>query len=384
MSSVVLAWTTDSSIARSARANGLTVTSPSWWFLQPDGRVRDTGSRAYASWARARGLKLWPLFGNRTNQDATHLAVTDPAVRAGVIRSIADFARAYGADGVNVDWENMRVEDRDAFAAFLREASASWRARGLVVSVDVNPQTDDWELGNWSQSFDRAAIGEAADLVVLMAYDEHNRLRPNGPTASLPWVVASLEYLLRSVPADKVVLGVPFYTRDWSDAGMETVTMAATPARLRANNAAQRWEDATGLTYATYQRDGLEHRMWVEDERSLGVKRELVGRYGLAGIAAWRIGFDTPGAWAAISGAASPARAMATARPRTPAPTPAPTPVVTPSPSVLPTVAPTPGAIAAAAARSRRRSPMPWTLGAVAALALAVTATTRGRRPRPR
>jgi len=281
------------------------------------------------------------MFTNNIDQATSHRVLTDAALRGAVIARIAALAKGEGADGVNVDWEDVRTADRDAFTTFLDQAGAVWRAAGLVVSVDVTSRTDTWQLGDWSESFDRRGVGEAADFVVLMAYDEHNRLRPVGSTASLPWVRDSLRYLLRDVPASKVVLGVPFYTQDWSadpHRRMEALTLARTPARLRAYRAAVRWDDTVGQSVATYTRAGFVHHVWVEDARSLALKASLVREYGLAGIAAWRIGFETPAAWRALAAPppvrSSTARAAAPriASTRAPSRAPAPVPLSAPRP----------------------------------------------------
>jgi spore germination protein YaaH len=365
---VELGWNSGGStpfyIARAQRAPGMNTVSPGWWMLQANGTIRDTGDHRYSDWAHARGLRVWPMFTNDIDQVVSHRVFTDAALRSTVIARVAALARAEHADGVNVDWEDVRTSDRDGFTAFLSEAAAVWREAGLVVSVDVTARTDTWQLGDWSESFDRAAVGRIADYVVLMAYDEHNRLRPLGSTASLPWVTESLAYLLRDVPASKVILGVPFYTQDWSSDPkhkMEVLTLADTAARLAAYHAVVTWNPSVGQSIATYMRNGFVHHVWVEDARSLRLKAALVPQYGLAGVAAWRIGFETPDAWRALGPDAS--------QPAAPAATPAPTPVETaaPTPVPAPTVVAAPPVRAAAAHSSRAG----LTIGALVLLAIA-------------
>jgi spore germination protein YaaH len=345
--------------------------------LRPDGSVSDRSDPAYAHWAHSRGLRVWPLFTNDLDRKTSHEVFTDSALRSALIARVAALALHDGADGVNVDWEDLPTADKDGFSAFVREAAAVWRAAGLVVSVDVSARTDAWQLGDWSESFDRSALGSAADFVVLMAYDEHNRLRPVGSTASLPWVRESVEFLLRDVPASKVVLGVPFYTQDWSSdpkRRMQTVTLAETPAHLRLHHASVRWDQRAGQSVATYVSGGYTHRMWIEDARSLGLKAALVGRYGLAGIAAWRIGFETPGAWLAL--AKAPPTLTVAATSATLAPTPARAPAQTPAPVAAPVPAPR---------RANASSRLPLTASAAGALggvAIAAVAAALARRRR--
>ncbi|HVL79955.1 MAG TPA: glycosyl hydrolase family 18 protein, partial [Actinomycetota bacterium] len=309
---VVIGWTGDATIPDPLPV-GPNVVSPSWWHLTSTGGVSGSGDRAGADRARARGVRVWPLFANGNDPERSRLVMRDPARRREVIDRIGDLAAANGADGVNIDWENLHTEDKDAFSTFVAEAASAWRSRGLVVSVDVTPLTDTWSLGNWSEAYDRAALGRVADLVVLMAYDQHNRLRPHGPTASLPWVRDAVRALVREVDPSKVVLGMPFYTYEWTDpARPKAITLRETDRFLARTSASVRWDPELGLAVATY---GGDRTVWLEDDRSLSLKAALVGGFGLAGVAAWRIGFDTPGAWEAAMG-----RIAAPTPPATPVP----------------------------------------------------------------
>jgi spore germination protein YaaH len=340
---IVLGWnyggTASAYVAADAAAPGLNTVSPAWWMLRPDGTVADTASSAFVAWAHAHGERVWPMFTNDLDQTASRNAMRDATLRARVIASVRDLAKRYGVDGVNIDWENLATADRDAFGGFVRQAATVWRASGLTTTVDVGARTDHWQLGNWSESFDRRALGAAADYVVLMAYDEHNRLRPDGPTASISWVEESVRYLLRTTPASKIILGVPFYTNDWDDATkkFDVVTYARSLAHVRAHHAVVRWDARAGSELATYTIAGHTHHMWFEDARSLAMKASLVSRYGLQGVAAWRIGFETPDAWRALEAAPAPA----------PPPTGSRTIAPTPSPTVAPpTGSPSRGALA--------------------------------------
>jgi spore germination protein YaaH len=331
---IVLGWnyggSTATYLAQDARAPGLNVVSPSWWLLRSNGTIADTGSSSYVAWAHAHGMRVWPMFVNGLDQTSSRHAMTDAALRTRVIATVRDLARRYVVDGINVDWENLATSDRDSFSAFVRQAATTWRTSGLTTSVDISARTEYWQLGNWSESFDQRALGAAADYVVLMAYDEHNRLRPDGPTASLGWVTDSVRYLLRTTPASKVILGVPFYTNDWDDNTRKAsvVTYAETAAHIRAHHAVVGWDPRAGSSLAKYRLAGHTHHMWFDDAKSLSLKAALAPKYGLAGVAAWRIGFETPDAWRAIE-AAPVARPV----PATPIETVPPTPRVTPQPA---------------------------------------------------
>ena len=310
---VALAWlyggSSDDYRAQVERMVGATTLSPTWWYLDQGtpGALEDEADPAFVQWAHDRGLAVWPLLGNRIDPDLTDRVLRDEALRAGLVQQVVDRARALDVDGVNVDFENLYDQTAPLLTQFVGELEAA--LPDLVVSVDVTAMTDTWVLGNWSTAFDREGLGRVADQVVLMAYDQHNALRRNGPVAGLTWVRESTEFLLRTVPAEKVILGVPFYARDWVDdpsaeqgvAVDATLGMVAMAQRLEERSQAVVYDEVAGQDLHRYvDARGREHRVWQEDGESLARKAALVPAYGLAGVAAWRAGFEDPAAWQAI------------------------------------------------------------------------------------
>ena len=242
---LALAWfyggTTADYADQITRMPGLSVISPTWWLLDEEhlGAVADRADPALTQFAHDRGIAVWPLIGNRIDPDLTDQVLRDDATRARLVGELAAAAARAGADGVNVDFENLHDHTAPLLTRFVAELKAA--LPGHVISVDVTAMTDTWMLGNWSTAFDRSGLGQVADYVMLMAYDQHNRLRRNGPVAGLTWVEESVEFLVRSVPPGRVVLGVPFYSRDWVDDPAEdqgvgldaTLGMAAMGRRLQ-------------------------------------------------------------------------------------------------------------------------------------------------------
>lgn len=313
---LLIAWLHDGTSAdyraQVAAMTGVSVVSPTWWRLdrRDPGALTDSADPAFVAWAHGRGLAVWPLLGNRIDPDLSDAVLRDPARRARLVASTVEALKRAGADGVNVDFENLHDATAPLLTAFVAELRAA--LAGPVVSVDVTAMTDSWALGNWSTAYDRPGLAAAADYVVLMAYDQHNRLRPGGPVAGLDWVQDALVFLLRSVPPPKVVLGVPLYARDWVDDPTElgvvgldaTLGMAQMAQRLAAVDAHATFDARAGQRLFTYvDPEGRGHRVWLEDADSLAAKARLVADHGLAGAAAWRAGFETPDAWPALDAA---------------------------------------------------------------------------------
>jgi spore germination protein YaaH len=256
------------------------------------------------TYAHSKGKKVWALFANKNfSKYNAHQVLIDPAKQAKVIREIVDIAVKNNYDGVNIDWENMYVEDRDLFTDFVRQLTASLKDANKTVSVDVTVLTAEWDkppYSTWVHCYDRAALGKIVDYVALMAYDEHNQAYPNGSVASLPWVEEGIKHLIKDVPSSKVLLGVPFYTHDFSNEypkGSEYIGLDETQRRLTQYNASVYWDAGVGQYVATYYRNGYKHSIWVEDDRSLGLKLDLANQYNLAGMAAWSLGSEFSSTW---------------------------------------------------------------------------------------
>lgn len=292
---------------------GLNVISPTWFEVaNEEGDIKNKACSEYASWAREKGYKIWALLDNGFDPERTNAVLRSAEKRESVAAQILAYAVIYQIDGINIDFENVYYEDRAFFTQFVRELSALLHEQGLTVSVDVTMKS---KSRTWSMFYDRSALAEAVDYVMLMAYDEHSSgSKVAGSVASLPWAKAGLLGVLEEVPNEKLVLGVPFYTRIWreeSEGGRRVVKSSAVgmeyaQARLKETRADVSYDPLSGQNYAVYEADGIRHQVWLEDETSLTARLGLIEEYGLAGIASWRRGFEKPEMWELIDRVLNP------------------------------------------------------------------------------
>lgn len=289
-------------------AKHLGVISPTGIYaVDGDGVLVNKIDSSLVEHAHRKGQKVWALFANQDfSKDTARAILSSPARQARVIREVTQMAVKNNYDGVNIDWENMYTEDRGLFTEFVRKLAASLKAQNKVVSVDITvliSDRDEQANSTWVNCYERKALGEIVDYVVLMAYDEHNQFYPNGSVASLPWVEKGVQSLLQVVPAEKIILGVPFYTDDFSAAykkGARYIDMGQTQDLIAQNKASVYWDAGLGQHVATYYKNGYKHTIWVEDDKSLGLKLDLVNKYNLAGMSAWSLGSEGPATWDVI------------------------------------------------------------------------------------
>ncbi|NMA65004.1 MAG: glycoside hydrolase, partial [Clostridiaceae bacterium] len=201
----------------------------------------------------------------------------------------------YNLDGINLDFENMYKKDRDAYTQFVREFYPLAKEQGLIVSVDVTvPDGSD----TWSKCYDRKALSESVDYVCLMTYDQHWASSPKaGSTAELAWVEENLNKTLREVPNNKLLLGVPLYTRLWAYNTSENklssraLNISSAWREIEENEAVTAWNDVSGQYEAWFDKDGIKYQLWIEDENAVNMKTSLIHKYDLAGACVWAANF---------------------------------------------------------------------------------------------
>lgn len=304
---VVLGWqyqTTTQEFLQLVNGSEVNTLSPRWFFLDPDGSVSDSADPALVQWAHEKGKRVWALFGNRFDAKATHEALSAPAKRDAIVDKLAALVEKYQLDGINIDFENMDPNDRNAFTAFVRELSAALHAKGAVVSVDVPRDL----RSDWSDPYDYAALAQHADYLVLMAYEEHWSGGPKaGSVSSLPWLADSISGLIGRVPAGKLIVGLPLYTRDWYQTNGKWLSTDLTipeSYRLAAGSGASvRWDSTLGQYRVSYRNNGVSHSIWLEESRSIGRKLETSLNWPVAGFAFWYVGAPVPDIWTAVSNA---------------------------------------------------------------------------------
>ncbi|KEO81997.1 S-layer homology domain-containing protein [Tumebacillus flagellatus] len=292
---------TDTAFEQKVASSGTVNTlSPRWFFLQENYKVNQYVNPSMVEWAHQRGKKVWPLVGNHFNSELTHLYLSQPDKRAKLVQDLIGFADTYHLDGLNIDFEGVAPADRTSYSAFIQELSTAAHAKNLQISVDLPPnfRTD------FTGAYDYAAIGKSADYLVLMGYDEHWNGDPRmGSVSSLPWLERGIDSFLSAVPPKKVIVGLPFYTRDWSLSGSKMTSKEVLLPQQNLIGASKVWDSTVGQYVATYTASGVQHTIWLEDARSLALKFNAGLDRRVAGFAYWRIGGETPDIWTSLQNA---------------------------------------------------------------------------------
>ncbi|MGD9678965.1 MAG: glycosyl hydrolase family 18 protein [Vulcanibacillus sp.] len=287
---------------------GVQVVSPTWFNLQEDGLIENIADKEYITWAHNNSYQVWALFTNSFDPELTHEMLTDANLRIKVIKQLLTYVDLYQLDGINIDFENIYLKDKDLLVQFIRELTPLLHEKNRTVSMDVTFKS---LSENWSLFYDRKRLGEIVDYIIVMGYDEHWAASPvAGSVSSIPWVEKGLKGILEEVPNDKVILAVPLYTRLWTEetdeqgnvkVSSKTFTMDTVDQWIRENNANIEYDEKSGQNYVEVNKGSTNYKIWIEDELSMQKRIDLMNKYHLAGIAAWRRGFESKDFWTTTS-----------------------------------------------------------------------------------
>ncbi len=270
------------------------------------GRVTGSPSERVMKVVESGGVQALALVHNlgASGFDAgrAHALLRDASSRARAVSDILDILKRGKYRGVNVDLENVSPSDRDNLTAFVRGLAANLRPRGYLVTMSVPAKTADHAASKWVGAFDYYALGRECDLVMIMSYDEHARTSGPGPVASYGWVERVVKYAITQVPRHKILLGVPAYGYDWNLAtgGVTALSYAQVMSRAKRLGITPSWDEASKSPHFRYTENGATHEVWFESPSSAGPKLDLVKRYGLGGIAVWKLGYEGDEFWEVI------------------------------------------------------------------------------------
>ncbi len=301
--------------------DGVNVVSPSFFYLdlrdmqkagavqkdaKDQARIKENvgiSGEAYIKWAHSNGYKVWAMVSNETISttiDEFSEIINDYELRKIMIEDIVSYVEKYDLEGINIDFEYMYGEDKDAFSKFIIELAPRLRALNACLSVDVTAPDGDKD---WSECYNRNVIGNTADYIVLMGYDQYGA-NGLGSTSEHKWVENSINKMIKydEVPTEKLVLGLPLYTKLWrtkdgKKAGdPDTISIRNIKSNIL-NGVKKEWLEDAQQYFVQYERGGYLYKLWIEDEESFEKKLLLVNKYNLAGAAYWRKGFDSDEVW---------------------------------------------------------------------------------------
>ncbi len=296
-------------------ADQMTVLAPQSFTMDGEGIVRGTVPPSLMELARRKGLPVMPVVVNpRFDRDIASAVLSSPKLQERAASFLAYLARRENFVGWQLDLEHLDPADKARYSAFVRRVAAKLHRDGRLLSVAVTPRFSDdfpdapasgFRTGEWGAPFDYRRLAESADFIILMAYDQHTSATPPGPVAGYDWVRAALDYAAERVSRHRLVLGIPFYGREWVATPHGLISRSMTFETLRVvlerPGIEVRWHERWRTPWFEYDDEPDTHTVWFDDRRSYEEKLALVREYRLRGFAAWRLGTESPDFWLAAA-----------------------------------------------------------------------------------
>ena len=277
------------------------VISPAWFHLNAAGDVYGSDVPSVTQWAHQHGIKVMPIVDNdQFDPDSAHAILSDGSTQTRALNGLQWMVNNFGYDGLNIDWENMYNSDRDLFSGFMSNVYARiHREVGKTVTIALGSKTKEDYLG-FAGPFDYAKLAPSFDLAVIMTYDQHYAGGDPGPVASIQWVTDVINYATQSIPASKLLLGLPFYGYNWNvslGGWAQAMGYGDIVKTVFANGPGIQMDPASQTPVYTYTNASGTHQIWFENSTSLQAKIALAAKHGLAGWGAWRAGLEDQNFW---------------------------------------------------------------------------------------
>jgi spore germination protein YaaH len=287
--------------------------------VDENGIVWGTVDKRVLALAKKKNIKVIALIVNPGfNQESLHKLLLSSVAQERAVAGMLEVCRTHALHGIQFDFENIHIADRDLFTGFFKRAADSLRKYSFGISIACVPRPNDyagisdyqkWMYEYWRGGYDYGALGKIADFVSYMTYDQHTRRTTPGPVAGFVWVENCLKYILQQVPREKVSLGVALYTDYWYQSFQNPQQISAIGRSLNypdavgimeANGGTMQWHERDKVHFTMFERDTLYEYMFFENAKSFQARLDLAKKYNLRGISAWRLGQEDPDIFKAL------------------------------------------------------------------------------------
>lgn len=287
-----------------ADTKGVNVVSPTWFSVNSnEGTITSLASESYVERAHSLGLEVWGLVDDFNPEVSMYELLSYTSRRERLVNEIIAEAIKFNLDGINIDFELISLDAGKHFIQFIRELSIKARNNNIVLSID------NYIPMNYSAYYDIEEQATVADYVIIMAYDEHHSTSDvSGSVASIGFVKKAINNSLELADKDKLIIGLPFYTRAWTevkDGDSIKVSSAAYGMNaginlLKDNGVEAVWDEESGQYYGEFEKDGALVRMWLEEDESIELKLKAIDEAKVKGIAGWKLGLEKESIWNVI------------------------------------------------------------------------------------
>lgn len=292
-------WDPQAFSSLKSHINKLNMVMPEWCTIDPvaDTLVTRVDPEALM-FMRSFHVKVVPIFSNVNTLFTTgdfdgallDKTLRNPAKRNRLINDISRFLVTNKFQGINLDFEDMQEKTLGLLADFQEALYNKLHAEGLLVTQDIMPNDDNYNI---------AKISRLNDYLFLMAYDQHYTTSVAGPVSEQQWIEKILDETAKSVPSEKIVLCMATYGYDWpagSDAA--TITYQEALSLAKEHYAPIAFDNNTyNCSFSYRDFNNIIHQVYFNDAASNFNTMRFADDYGVAGVAIWRLGAEDERLW---------------------------------------------------------------------------------------
>jgi len=222
-----------------------------------------------------------------------HRVLSDEDSRKKHIQQIIDIAEEVGADDIDIDYEKIKLEDKDSFAKFIKELANILHQQNKTLNVTVQQKTNNIRKSG-AGAVDWKEISEYADRITIMCYNYSSKVSNPGPICPPYWLKHIIKFAKSQIPIDKICIALALHGYDWSSEEVNSVNFRKVVDLLKQYPAVLKWDRKNQTPYFKYSKDGVRHQVWFENQNSISEKIELIKRYKINHIAFWHLGILDP------------------------------------------------------------------------------------------
>lgn len=269
-------------------------------------RTTGTAPADQISYANSNGIKPFVLITNSDssgfNSTIAKSILENPVNSQALINNLVNVIKTNGYKGVNIDFENVPYTDRTYYSQFVNSVKNTLSPLGYTTTISVPAETLDSPTNSWNGAFDYKALGQTADEIIIMSYDEHGPWSSPGPVASIRWVTNIVNYAKTVIPTNKILLGLAAYGYDWSSTGNKALSLIQINNIISTYGGTVQWDAVSQSPYYIYtDASRVQHTIWFENSYSIAFKLNLVNQNNLLGVGIWRLGFEDTAYWNTIN-----------------------------------------------------------------------------------
>jgi spore germination protein YaaH len=294
---------------------------PTWYNIDAGGLVVGEPNLPVLKAAKDAHVTIIPLFA-LFDYKKLHVLANDQKAQDTLIEGLIREAKEHGYDGVNLDIEDVMWTDRDQLSVMVAKIAAALHKEHLQVQIDVCPYGpghpgetafSQWIFEEWRLGYDLKSLAQSVDLICLMTYDQHTHWTTPGPVGGWLWTKMNLDFALKTVPKEKISLGIALYGYHWytGDPGLNkeekkpnvTADYISYPnLMLLADTyrAKQQWDDEEHTPWFYYTHDAMREYVFYTDKRAFMDRYDMAKSAGVEGVCAWVLGEEDPSIWGAI------------------------------------------------------------------------------------